>query len=139
MSSSETENSIYLRFYRPQGTHSHYDTRASRSIFCIHFRNFLINYMIKIIYFLPNTSKRKNNRRLYLRKRVYKTTLISCLTYFGEKNWIFSIFRIKTWNIHPVKKCLNENLETSFRQIIFHIKVFFISHIFCLKNGIFEF
>ena len=33
---------------------SHHDARASRSIFCIHFTNFLINYMIKIIYFLPN-------------------------------------------------------------------------------------
>ena len=31
-----------------------HDARASRSIFCIHFTNFLINYMIKIIYFLPN-------------------------------------------------------------------------------------
>ena len=44
-----------------------FSSRASRSIFCIHFSNFLLNYMIKIIYFLPNLSKRKNNRRLYLR------------------------------------------------------------------------
>ena len=50
---SETENSIYLRLYRPYGTHSHHDTRASRSIFCVHFCNFLINYMIidKFIFF----------------------------------------------------------------------------------------
>ena len=55
----------------------------SRSIFCIHFSNFLINYMIKIIYFLLNISKRKNNRRLYLRKRFCRTKLISYLTYLG--------------------------------------------------------
>ena len=40
--------------------------------------------------------KRKNNRRLYLRKRFCRTTLISYLTYFGEKNRIFSILKIKT-------------------------------------------
>ena len=76
--------------------HSHHDARASRSIFCIHFSNFLINYMVKIIYFFSNLSKRKNNRRLYLRKRFCRTTLISYLTYFGEKNRIFLILKIKT-------------------------------------------
>ena len=43
LSLSETGNSIHLRLYRPQGTHSHHDTRASRSILCINFSNFLIN------------------------------------------------------------------------------------------------
>ena len=52
--------------------------------------------MIEIIYFLPNISKKKKNRRLYLRKRFHRTPLISYLTYFGEKNRIFSIFKIKT-------------------------------------------
>ena len=47
-------------------------------------------------YFLPNISKRKNNRRIYLRKRFCRTTLISYLTYFGEKNRIFSILKIRT-------------------------------------------
>ena len=70
-------------------SHSHHDARALRSIFCIYFSNFLINYMIKIISFLPNLSKRKNNRRLYLRKRLWTTTLTAYLTYFGEKNGIF--------------------------------------------------
>ena len=69
---------------------------AKCSIFCIHFSNFLINYMVKIIYFLPNLSKRKNTRRVYLRKRFCRTTLISYLTYFGEKNRIFLILKIKT-------------------------------------------
>ena len=77
---SETGNSIYLRLYQPWGTYSHHDARASHSIFCIHFSNFLINYMIKIIYFLPYLSRRKNNRRLYLRKRFCRTTLI-CISH----------------------------------------------------------
>ena len=67
----------------------------SRSIFCMHFCNFLINYMIKIIYFLPNLSKRKNNLRLYLRKRFSRTTLISYLTYFGEKMEFFQYLKSK--------------------------------------------
>ena len=39
---NEKGNSIYLRLYRPQGTHSHHDIRALCSIFCIHICNFLI-------------------------------------------------------------------------------------------------
>ena len=44
-------NSINLSFYRSWETHSHHDTRSPRSIFYVHFCNFLISYMIKIIYF----------------------------------------------------------------------------------------
>ena len=51
--------------------------------------------MNKIIYFLPNLSKRKNDRRLYLRKRFYRTTLISYLTYFGEKIEFFQYLKSK--------------------------------------------
>ena len=40
--------------------------------------------------------KKKNNRRLYLRKRFCRTTLILYLTYFGEKNRIFLVLKIKT-------------------------------------------
>ena len=52
-------------------------------------RNFLINYMIKIIYFLPDISIRKNNRRLYLIERFFISTLVSYLIYFGYKMEFF--------------------------------------------------
>ena len=84
---------------RPWGTDFHHDTRDSRSIFCIDFCTFLINYIIKIIYFFPNISIKKNDRRLYLSKRFCILTLISYLTYFGQKIefLIFnSVFKIKT-------------------------------------------
>ena len=55
----------------------------------IDFSTFLINYMIKIIYFRLNLSKRENNRGLYLRKRFCRTTLISYLTYFLVKKMEF--------------------------------------------------
>ena len=42
----------------------------SRLISCIRFCNFLVNYTIKIIYFVPNISKRKNNHRLYSSKLI---------------------------------------------------------------------
>ena len=60
--SNEKGNSLYLWLYR---RHFHQSTHASRSIFCIHFCKFLINYVIKIIYFPPNISKRKKIRILY--------------------------------------------------------------------------
>ena len=40
--SNEKRNSMH-RLYQPYGTHSYHDTRASSSIFCIHFYNFLIH------------------------------------------------------------------------------------------------
>ena len=47
--------------------------------------------MIKIINFLPNLLKWKNNRRLCLGKRFCRITLISYLTYLGSKKWNFYI------------------------------------------------
>ena len=61
-------------------------SRYSRSIFWIHFCNFLINYMIQTIYFLPNISKSRNNRGLYLSKQFYTSTLLS---YILVKKWNF--------------------------------------------------
>ena len=63
--------------------------------------------MIKIINFLPHVSMRENNRRLYLNKVFCILTLILYLTRFDQKMefLIFnSIFKIKTLNIHLVKK-----------------------------------
>ena len=75
--SNERGNLIYLKLYRHWGIHSHHDTGASLSIFCIHFCKFLINYIFKMIYFLSNISIQKNNRRLYSSKRFCISTLIS--------------------------------------------------------------
>ena len=88
---------IYYKNLPASWAHFHHGARASRSIFCIHFSNFIINYMIKIIYFLSNLSKKKNNRELYLRKRFCGTTLISYLTFFRWKKSYF--FNIKNQNI----------------------------------------
>ena len=109
------------------------------SIFCKSFCNCLINYIIKMIYFLRNISKWKKRRRLYLILRFGILTLFSYLTYFDQKIEFFifnSVFLNKNirYIIHPVEQCSNENLKTLFRRMIFYLNVFFVSHIFCLKN-----
>ena len=76
---------------------SHHTTRASISIFCKHFCNFLINYMIKIIYILSNILKRNKNRRLYWSKGFCISTLFLHLTYFLYKIE-FLILNSVFWN-----------------------------------------
>ena len=76
---------FFFSFQMKKETHSRHDTRASRSIYSIHFYNLLMYYMIKIIYFLRNILMRKNNHRLYLSKWFCISTLILYLTYFGWK------------------------------------------------------
>ena len=59
--SNEKGNSIYSRLYQAQETHSHQDTRALRSIFCIHFCNFLVIYITKKNLFYSKYLKKEKN------------------------------------------------------------------------------
>ena len=68
----------------------------SHSIFCIHFCNFLINYMTKIIYLLPSNSKRWKNRRLYLSKRFFFSMFISYHIFWLKME--FLIYNSVFWN-----------------------------------------
>ena len=57
---------------------SHHDTHASRSIFLIHFSNFLINYMIKIIYLFSSKYLKKEKKSYTL----FKETIFQNNAYF---------------------------------------------------------
>ena len=57
----------------------------SRSFFCIHFCKILIINMNKKMYLIPNISKRKKIRRLFISKRFFILTFILYFTYFRYK------------------------------------------------------
>ena len=81
--------------------------------------------------------------------RIYRPNLdklFSILTFsrisyilFKKLNFLILMifFLIQTWNIHFIRNYLRQNLYILLKRTILHSYVFFVSHIFCLKNWIF--